>query len=128
LLTGGDALKFRDAQSSVLGVIGDLGLVGAGLYLVVCVLATLGLFRGVESATPSHSRRAWTMPWVVAGLLAGGTLLDWPEQASVVLPVLLACLMISGPLPGEPDVTGAATTEAALAADDGVASTRTSAV
>jgi hypothetical protein len=128
LLTGGDALKFRDAQSSVLGVIGDLGLVGASLYLLVCVLATLGLFRCVESATPSRSRRAWTMPWVVAGLLAGGTLLDWPEQASVVLPVLLACLMISGPTPGKPDLTGAATQDAALAADDGVARSRTSAV
>jgi hypothetical protein len=29
-------------------------------------------------------------------LVTGGTLLDWPEQASVVLPVLLAALVLAG--------------------------------
>jgi hypothetical protein len=103
LLTGGDAFKFRDAQSSVLGVLGDLGLVGLVLYLGVCALAAWVLFRAAEPDRPFRSPRAWTVPWIIAGVLAGGILLDWPEQASVVLPLALAVLVLRAPARSRPD-------------------------
>jgi hypothetical protein len=115
LLTGGDAFKFRDAQSSVLGVLGDLGVVGLVLYLTVCALATWVLFRTTESVATFHSPRAWTVPWIVAGVLAGGTLLDWPEQASVVLPLMLAVLVLRAPAGGGPDSHRAADGSTAIA-------------
>jgi hypothetical protein len=103
LLTGGDAFKFRDAQSSVLGVLGDLGGVGLVLYLGVCALAAWVLFRAAEPDRPVRSPRAWTVPWIIAGVLAGGILLDWPEQASVVLPLALAVLVLRAPARSRPD-------------------------
>jgi hypothetical protein len=42
---------------------------------------------------------------MVAGLLAGGSLLDWPEQAAIVLPVLLASLVLTRP-PSDPAIDG----------------------
>jgi len=97
LLTGADEIKFRDAQSSVLGVWGDLGSMGALLYLLLCAGCAYALFRDAAPAARWGNPRAWAAPMIVAGLLAGGTLLDWPEQASVVLPVLLAALVLVSP-------------------------------
>ena len=95
LLTGGDAIKFRDAQSSVLGVWGDLGTLGALLYAAVCLLGAWCLVAPLGLRAALRSPRAWSGPVLVGGVLAGGTLLDWPEQASVVLPVMLAVLLVA---------------------------------
>ena len=95
LLNGGDDIKFRDAQSSVLGIIGDLGVIGTLLYAAVCLCGVLVLFAGTGFRRALRSPEAWTAACIVGSLLVGGTLLDWPEQASVVLPVILAALVVS---------------------------------
>jgi hypothetical protein len=104
LLTGADDIKFRDAQSSVLGIWGDLGSLGALLYLLLCAGCAYAMFRHAAPAARWGHPRAWAAPLIVAGVLAGGTLLDWPEQASVVLPVLLAALVLV--LPSAPSILG----------------------
>jgi hypothetical protein len=95
LLPVEDPIKFRDAQSSLLGVWGDLGTLGAALYLTVCAGAAFLVFRSLSDGSIWASPRAWSVPFVAGGLLAGGTLLDWPEQASIVLPVVLAILALA---------------------------------
>jgi hypothetical protein len=104
LLTGADDIKFRDAQSSVLGIWGDLGSLGALLYFLLCAGCAYAMFRHAAPAARWGHPRAWAAPLIVVGVLAGGTLLDWPEQASVVLPVLLAALVLV--LPSAPSFPG----------------------
>jgi hypothetical protein len=96
LLSGTDPIKFRDAQSSALGLWGDLGTLGVLLYAAACLFACylLAAPRGLRRA--AGSVRAWTVLSLVGGLFVGGTLLDWPEQASAVLPVALALAVLTG--------------------------------
>lgn len=94
LLAEQDVIRFRDSQSTLLGIWGDLGSVGAALYLLFCAGAVIALVRlgsGYRLLTP----RALAHPAVVVGLLAGGALLDWPEQSSVVLPLALSILVLA---------------------------------
>lgn len=88
LLSEEDVIKFRDAQSTDIGLWGDLGTVGAAGYLAFvgsAVLILCGASGGFRARVP----RAWAITAMVLGLLAGGILLDWPEQATVVLPLAL---------------------------------------
>jgi hypothetical protein len=88
----GGRLKFEDAQSSMLGIWGDLGTVGALLYLAAVTLGTLvliGRFR---------RRAGWVLlavavAYFTVGTLVGGVPLDWPEQTGVVLPLVLAMVV-----------------------------------
>jgi hypothetical protein len=94
LLTGKDDIKFRDAQSTLLGIWGDIGTLGAGLYLIVTGSAMLALFRASSPSSRRGNSHAWSVALIALGILAGGTLLDWPEQASVVLPLMLTTLAL----------------------------------
>lgn len=93
LLEGDVALLgIEDPQSSVLGLVGDLGLLGVLGYLAAVVAATGAML--VRTARGAAGRiDALTVVLVVGGLGAGGLLLDWPEQAGVVLPLALVLLV-----------------------------------
>ena len=94
LLTSEGPLQFEDAQSSLLGLWGDLGALGVVLYAASLVTALLCLWRFLGGL-----RRA-PLALVLAGMLvaaplAASFLLDWMEQASIVLPVALALVMLA---------------------------------
>lgn len=105
LLTRQDDIKFRDAQSSLLGLVGDLGFLGALAYAAVLLVGVLTLARSFAQASIWRSARAWAAAALVAGVLAGGSLLDWPEQASVVVPVMFAVLVLGTSAPAPPTVS-----------------------
>lgn len=97
LLSEEDVIKFRDSQSTDIGIWGDLGVLGASAYLafVASAIRTLGKASGGFRASVP---RAWAIAAIVLGLLAGGVLLDWPEQATVVLPLaLVVCVLARAP-------------------------------
>jgi hypothetical protein len=96
LLSDADDIKFRDAQSTVLGLWGDLGTVGSIAYAATCLTCLYALVVPAGLRRAIRSPRCWAIPLLAAGVLAGGTLLDWPEQASVVIPVALALLVLAG--------------------------------
>ncbi len=85
-------IKFSDGQSSALGLWGDLGIVGALLYVVAVALCAFGLATG-RRASGRRVVLVATQLMLVAGPLAVGLLLDWSEQASVVLPIALAAMV-----------------------------------
>lgn len=98
LLGIGEELQFQDAQSSLLGVLGDLGVAGALLFLLLVLTAAWSLLQ-------SRDRRARAALLQVLGLLAGtwggAVLLDWPEQAPVAVVVAL-CALAAVRAPGGP--------------------------
>lgn len=88
-----DRLQFEDAQSSLLGVWGDLGTLGALLYALSVLLAALLLVRRVLAQSGLRVVRAGSLLILLLGLLGGGFPLDWTEQAAIVLPLSL-CLVV----------------------------------
>ncbi|HEX8498689.1 MAG TPA: hypothetical protein VF661_15940 [Actinomycetales bacterium] len=94
LLSSEGGLQFQDAQSSVLGVWGDLGLLGALCYLAVLLLAAHALAGG-RARWRSHGATSFLVVTIGAGILAGGLPLDWPEQGSIVLPLMLPLLALA---------------------------------
>ncbi|RZS91293.1 hypothetical protein EV189_0530 [Motilibacter rhizosphaerae] len=118
LLRSEGALQFEDAQSSVLGVWGDLGTLGALLWVAAVASAAAALVAVVARA----SGRVLVLLGVAAlvlGPLAASSLLDWTEQASVELPVVLAAVVLvrHAPLGGERPAPG----EGRAPADGGTA-------
>lgn len=96
LFKGGDTkLKFEDAQSSLLGVWGDLGAVGALAYLTATVSCVWALLAPAWDGWPRSGVKTLTAVLLVLGVFAGGLLLDWPEQAGVVLPMALAIWVVA---------------------------------
>ena len=91
LVDEGD-IAFEDAQSSVLGLWGDLGTVGAALYAAAVGLATAVLLRSASGL--SRLIRLLSIGLVVGGLMVGGVLLDWTEQAAIVIPIGLILLVL----------------------------------
>lgn len=87
-------LQFEDAQSSVLGVWGDLGILGALAYAGVMLSAAWCLTRFTRGEQ-ARRRRIFSVVATGLGVLAGGIALDWPEQAAIVLPVALTLMAVS---------------------------------
>lgn len=85
-------LQFEDAQSSLLGAWGDLGGLGALAYVVALLLLA-------REAAPRRLRLdrgtgLYAVAVVVLGApLGAGLLLDWPEQASIVLPLAATAMV-----------------------------------
>ena len=94
LLTHKGDLQFEDAQSSLLGVWGDLGLLGAVGYLAVLASA-LHVITGGRARWRRQGNKNFLILAVAAGIMAGGGPLDWPEQASIVLPLMLSVLAMA---------------------------------
>lgn len=94
LLTSEGGLQFEDAQSSVLGVWGDVGLLGSAAYLAVLALAADAIVGGV-AGWRRHRGEGFLVLAIGVGVMAGGLPLDWPEQGSIVLPLLLPMLALT---------------------------------
>ncbi|RKS80299.1 hypothetical protein CLV35_0726 [Motilibacter peucedani] len=86
-------LQFEDAQSSLLGVWGDLGAVGALLYLLSLGLSAWAALTVVLARRTDVLRRALMVVLVPLGVLGASSALDWSEQASIVLPVALVVVV-----------------------------------
>ncbi|MGH8892615.1 MAG: hypothetical protein ACRDWY_04820 [Actinomycetes bacterium] len=95
LVAGEDVIHFRDAQSTLLGIWGDLGTIGAVIYLLNCAIAATLLLLATWRRH-KNALRAWSIPAVIGGTLVGGVLLDWPEQSSVVIPTALVVVVLAG--------------------------------
>lgn len=93
---GQPQLQFEDPQSSLLGLWGDLGAIGSLAYLVAVGTSVRVLLASAWGGRPQSWAHLLTAVLLVLGAIAGGTLLDWPEQASIVLPLTLALLVLAG--------------------------------
>lgn len=96
LLANPGDLQFEDAQSSVLGLWGDLGALGVLAYLAVMVLGLVAMLVPAAGWRALLSLRGLTLAYLGAAILGGGLPLDWPEQGSVVLPLTLVLLVVRG--------------------------------
>jgi len=94
LLTHKGDLQFEDAQSSLLGVWGDIGLLGSVAYLALLASA-LHALTGGRIEWPRNGHKKFLILAIIVGIMAGGGPLDWPEQASIVLPLLLPVLALA---------------------------------
>ncbi len=92
LLTEEGTLQFEDAQSTALGLFGDLGTLGVLAYGALLLLSAMVLVRRTMAQTRSIAF-AVAPVLLIGGVLGGGLLLDWPEQATIALPVSLAVLI-----------------------------------
>lgn len=95
LLSDEGSLQFEDAQSTVLGVYGDLGVVGSLGYLLVLVLACGCLCGSPRTWWRGDRLRTFVLVGTAVGMLVGAVPLDWPEQASIVLPLLLVLVAVA---------------------------------
>ncbi|NHC46351.1 hypothetical protein [Motilibacter aurantiacus] len=85
-------LQFEDAQSSLLGLWGDLGATGTLAYAGALALAVLGLLGTVRRSALRLPLRAAVLV-LAGGVVAVGLPLDWQEQAGVVLPLALSIVV-----------------------------------
>lgn len=92
LLSEEGTLQFEDSQSTALGLFGDLGALGVLAYGALLLLSA-GVLVAQAMAQPRYLGLAASVVLLIGGVLGGGLLLDWPEQATIALPVSLAVLI-----------------------------------
>jgi len=82
---GGNS-SFNGAQSSLLGILGDYGLVGFGVFVALVVAIIRALLRAERSSIRATALAGWTM------LIPLAIVFDWLEQP----PFTLAVMLITG--------------------------------